>query len=219
LPKDVGYTLSRFDDNSVAISFDFPDGYDQTSVRNIMSSVQKAIGKDKSNQAPESSTESSIVTPDTLIGQTTTYYFNGTQNFAGRYPGETIYNSTYGQLAATRYPAWYYVVITGTSAGVISNASSHYSGFSLETTVNLWGLIISASAPAFSVSFTPGVAATFYNQWQISSPYKYIVMDWGYLTTYTATALRLGVLNTVRVNNSGFVDPYQIYVPRTLYEY
>ncbi|PIP49705.1 MAG: hypothetical protein COS15_05220 [Caldiserica bacterium CG02_land_8_20_14_3_00_36_38] len=215
LPKEVQYNLTKLDDGTVAIDFDFPENYSQKLIVDVITRVQVAIAKDKSNDVQLDTN----LSPDTVIGGTTTYYFSGSQYFTGRY-GEQIYNSTYGQLSSTRFPAWYYIVITGTSAGVVSNTSSHYSGLKVDTTVHLWGLVVGgdvSSSGGFSLSISPGVVAEFHREWSRQGPY--VILDWGQLIAYAVNATKLGVDNTVWVDNSGFVDPYHIYVPRWLYEY
>ena len=216
LPKGVKYKISKLDGSTVAIYFDFPSTYNQDLIINTISKVQIAIARDKSKNIDTDS----ATTPNALPSSTTTYYFSGSQYFTGIY-NETIYNSTVGQLTSTKYPAWYRLVVTGTSAGVISNPSSHYSGFRLDTTVHIWGIIVggSVSGSGFSVSITPGTVAEFHNQWYIQAPHRWVVLDWGQLIAYANAAFKLGVDNTVWVNNSGLIDPYHIYVPRWLYEY
>jgi len=83
----------------------------------------------------------------------------------------------------------------------------------LETTISLWGLVVEASVSApsnFSISVTPGIVAKFHNQWEIQSPSRYVVVNWGQLTVYANNAYKLGIDNTVWVNNSGYFDPYHI---------
>jgi hypothetical protein len=218
LPNEIKYTITKVDEGTVEISFDFPKSYSQSQIIDVIEKVQAAIASDKSINP--------IVLPDLNnvgieggpVGTITNYYFSGSQNFTGRY-GETIYNSTYGQLTSTRYEYWYYMVVTGTSAGVVNNISTHYSGLKIDTTVHIWGVVVggSASNSGFSLSIFPGVVAEFHREW--NSTGRYIILDWGQLITYALNAYKLGVDNTVWVDNSGFVDPYHIYVPRWLYEF
>ena len=85
LPNEIKYTITKVDEGTVEISFDFPKSYSQSQIIDVIEKVQAAIASDKSINP--------IVLPDLNnvgieggpVGTITNYYFSGSQNFTGRY--------------------------------------------------------------------------------------------------------------------------------------
>lgn len=147
----------------------------------------------------------------------TNYYIYNSKIFSGLY-GERIYNSINGRIYTTHYPLYYKIRVTGTVAGIISNYTSHYHGMNLDTTIHVWGLIISGSAgTGVNVSISPSEAAFSYSVYTYP-PYSTCIWDFD-VTAIANKAFKVGINNDVRENNSGHWYLYKLYAYRWIYAY
>ena len=203
LPTQIHFKLKDLKNENVLILLSFPKNFPLDRRIDIVKSIQDKIAKSK--EATASNFKS------------TNYYIYNSKIFSGLY-SERIYNSINGRIFTTDYPFYYKIRVTGTVAGIISNYTSHYRGIRLDTSIYVWGLILSGSAGAgVSVSISPS-EATFSYSVETYAPYSTCIWDFN-ATTIANKAFKVGINNDVRENNSGHWYVYPLYAYRWIYAY